>query len=392
MPFAVATDMLFNEARNDGRQGPRGTWTLESGAVTSGHLSLHFVIEPPPHELPVRSGPAVVFAGLEAFGGAGDVAMGELMPTVAHTVLPACDDNDCSYVADIELPTGEIPGAVRRLQKRGDLAWISVNLTLVRTFGAGRWLQVLPLEAGPEGTPIDGRAGRLGAIEPVSGTLFPYGLFPADRATVATRGDWMVPKTLDYARVVETLRRKTDDPSVAIPTGPATLQVEIDPVCSHAAHLTLHDDAGDRVFFADVFDTSHIEGQLQLPTSTIWHLTLEDSGGIDFDQGRQGWGVRVGDIESDGSPIAIIATFDCASPAGSVISPASANQSPGSAAAPSAAAFSSAPRSSAAPLAQLEPAATGTASPLLVVGLAVVAVVGIAVAAAARRRDAHSLK
>ena len=321
MPFAVGADVLFDEARNDGRQGQHGTWSFTAGRLTNGQLRLHFEIFPPSHGLPVESGPAVLFAGMEAFGGSGDMGIGEPMEALASTVIPACDDSDCRLSADIDLSTDEIAGAVARLEKRADLMWVSVNLTLVRTFGAGEWLQVLPLQPAGDGT-LGARAGRLGAMEAIDGTLFPFGLFPADQATpIPKGGGWMFTTAFDYARAVERLRQQADDPSTAIPTVDAAIHVDIKPPCDHAAHLTLHDDAGDRGFDAAAFGTPLIDGKARLPIGVTWHLTLQDGGGIDFDQGRQGWGVRVGDIVSDGSPIEVVANFDCTVPSGSLESP-----------------------------------------------------------------------
>jgi hypothetical protein len=286
--------------------------------MANGHLTLQFDIAPPAHGLPLESGPAVLFAGMEAYGGSGDMGMSEPMEVLASTVIPACDDNDCRLSADIELSTDEIAGAVARLEKSGDLMWVGVNLTLVRTFGAGEWLQVLPLQPAGDGA-LGARAGRLGAMEAIDGTLFPFGLFPADQATpIPKGGGWMFTTAFNYGQAVERLRRQADDPSTAIPTVDAAIHVDIKPTCDHAAHLTLHDDAGDRVFDAEAFDTPLVEGVARLPIGVTWRLTLQDGGGIDFDQGRQGWGVRIGEIESDGSPMEIVATFDCAIPSGSL--------------------------------------------------------------------------
>ncbi|OGO57591.1 MAG: hypothetical protein A2V85_10470 [Chloroflexi bacterium RBG_16_72_14] len=310
--------MLFDEARNDGRQREHGSWSFERGHLTNGHLLLHFEISPPSHGLPVKSGPAVLFAGMEAFGGSGDVGMSEPMAALASTVIPACDDSDCRLSADIDLPTSEIADAIARLEKRGDLMWVSVNLTLVRTFGAGQWLQVLPLQPAGDGV-LSARAGQLGAMEAVDGTLFPFGLFPADQATsIPKGGGWMFTMAFDYGNTVERLREQADDPSTAVQTVDAAISVGIKPTCEHAAHLTLHDDAGDRAFDAEAFGKPLVEGVARLPIGVRWHLTLQDGGGIDFDQGRQGWGVRIGEIEAAGSPIEVVANFDCAVPSGSL--------------------------------------------------------------------------
>ena len=392
IPFAVGADVLFDEARNDGRQGQHGTWSFEQGRLANGHLQMHFEIAPPSHGLPVTSGPAVLFAGMAAFGGSGDVGMSEPMTVLASAVIPACDDTDCRLSADIDLQTDEIANAVGRLEKRADLMWVGVNLTLVRTFGAGQWLQVLPLQPATDGA-LGARAGRLGSIEGTEGTLFPFGLFPADQATpIPKDGGWMFTTAFDYGKEVERLRKQADDPSTAIPTVVAALHVGIKPTCDHAAHLTLHDDAGDRVFDAQAFDTLLIEGVARLPIGVTWHLTLQDGGGIDFDQGRQGWGVRIGDIKSDGSPLKIAATFDCTIPSGSIEpagagvateAPSSGQEGFGSIG-PSTSGATPRATASAAPPGDPTTASGGSAG--LVVGLVVVIIVGGLVVLALIRR------
>ncbi len=391
IPFAVGAGVLFDEARNDGRQGQHGTWSFEQGRLANGHLRLHFEIVPPTYGLPVGSGPAVLFAGMEVFGGSGDVGIGEPMAALASTVIPACDDSDCRLSADIDLPTAEIADAVARLEKRGDLMWVSVNLTLVRTFGAGQWLQVMPLQPAGDGV-LGARAGRLGSMEAIAGTLFPFGLFPADQATpIPKGGGWMFTTAFDYGRAVERLRQQADDPSAAIPTVAAAIRVGIKPPCDHAAHLTLHDDAGDRVFDAGAFGTPLIDGEARVPIGVTWHLTLQDGGGIDFDQGRQGWGVRIGDIESDGSPIEIVANFDCAVPSGSLepVGAAEATDAHPSGeaglgtTAPSTS--SATPRDSGSLAPSSDPTSANHGSSALLVGLVLVAIGGI-VAVTLRRR------
>ncbi|HET7703286.1 MAG TPA: hypothetical protein VFK35_07805, partial [Candidatus Limnocylindrales bacterium] len=262
----------------------------------------------------------------------------------------------------------------------------------VRTFGAGQWLQVLPLQPAGDGV-LGARAGRLGAMEAVDGTLFPFGLFPADQATpIPKGGSWMFTTAFDYGQAVEQSRKQAGDPSTAVPTVDAAIRVGIKPTCEHAAHLTLHDDAGDRAFDAEAFGTPLIDGEARLPIGVTWHLTLQDGGGIDFDQGRQGWGVRIGDIKSDGSPIAIVASFDCALPSGS-LEPAGAAAATD--AAPSgddgfrttAPSMSDAtPRDSGSLAPSTDPTSATGGSPALLAGLVLVIVGGLVAVALLRRR------
>lgn len=319
VPFAMGAGQLLGQPNSDGRQGPRGTWELLEGELIDGELHLRVAMEPAAHDLPVASGPAVLFAGMEAYGGWLDVGLTEPMDALATVALPACDDTACRYVAEIILPAQEILPAVRRLEKRGDeVLWVTVNLTLVRTFASGTWLQVLPLD-GPEGGGLSSLAGRLGAIEPVDGTLFPFGLFPADQATPIPRGgSGMFTTAFDWPRVVDRVRKEVGDQTLRVPMVDGRLDVTIDPVCDHAAGLTLHDDGGNHVFDAEAFDIGSVTGTFAIPADTTWRLTLHDGGGIDFDQGRGGWGIRVGEIRSDGGPIAVDARFDCTAGVGAL--------------------------------------------------------------------------
>lgn len=291
---------------------------LEEGRLDGARIRLRVVIEPPPHALPVESGPAILFAGMQAYGGSGDMGAAESIDALATVVLPPCDDTDCRYVADIDLPTDEIPAAIRRLERRAALMWISAELTLVRTFGAGQWLQVTPFIAGTGDGAIEGMAGRLGAIEPVEGILFPFGLFPAEQATPVPKGHWMFTTRFDYGPVVERLRRAEGDRTAPLAMAPGRLRVDIAPNCVHAGHLMLHDAGGDHVYDLNVYKKNRIEAEFSVPPGIPWHLTVHDGGGIDFDQGREGFGIRAGPIETDGSPIAVEAAFDCASMSGKV--------------------------------------------------------------------------
>jgi hypothetical protein len=257
---------------------------------------------------------------MQGSGGSGDMGIGRPIDALAIVALPSCDDHACRYEADVVLPADEIMPAVRWLEDNGEVMWITANMTLVRTFGDGTWLQVLPLlEANDRDGSVGQGAGRLGAIEPVDGTLFPNGLFPAEVATPIPKGGaWMFTAGFDYGRVVERERIAMGDASRPLEMAAGSLHVEIDPPCPHAAHLTLHDDAGDRVFDTDVHKKRSVVATFSIPTQTTWQLTLHDGGGIDFDQGRQGSGVRVGEIRSDGDPIIVNAGFDCTERRGSV--------------------------------------------------------------------------
>jgi hypothetical protein len=314
LPFeGPGGEALWLEMRNDGRQGPRGSWELEGGRLEAGLIRLRLSIQPPAHGLPIHSGPATLFGRLSLFGDAGgDIGLSETVEGLATASVTRCDDGACRYTAEIALPTADLLAAINRLEEHGTLTSVRAELTLVRTFGGGTWLQVLPF--------LDGGAApgsRLGAIKPASGTLFPFGLFPADEATPIAEELVRAGVDMDYAEVVEAARLAVDDPTEPLRTGPARLRVAFDHSCDASYRLTMHDDAGDRVFDVPVFGLPSIDDTIDLPTDVRWRLTLHDTGGIDFDQ-RSGWGIRIGDIATDGTPTVVDARFDCAEVRGAV--------------------------------------------------------------------------
>jgi hypothetical protein len=309
--FSIGEDVLIGQG--DGRQGPRGAWRLIEGRLTDDSLKLQVVIEPPGVDLPVEAGPAVLFAGMELYGGSGDMGIAEPLDALVMLPLAACEADPCAFVAELVMPRRQMEPALRRLEANTDeVLWLTVNATLVRTFAHGTWLQVLPLDSPDE------RRGRVGAIEPLRGSIFPFGLFPAEQARpIRAEDERMWTTDFDWPKVVERERRAMGDRSAPVPEASGTLNVTFEPKCPHAAGLTMHSDGGATVVDAEAYDTGRIRGQFAIPVGTTWRLTLHDGGGIDFDQ-RAGWGVRVGQIRSNGPDLVVQAAFDCAVPSGSV--------------------------------------------------------------------------
>jgi hypothetical protein len=342
IPFAVASEGgLFWEARNDGRQGAHGDWALLEGHLGPRVLHLKLRIEPPWNGLPVDAGPAVLFGGLSLYGDAGgDVATGGRVRSLAAVTIAPCQGPGCQSEVEIDLPVDDLPAAIKRLEKNGSLIWVSAELTLVRTFAGGTWLQVLPFI--PIDAPIDARAGRLGAVAPATGTLFPFGLFPATQATRVPPDPELFPQGFDYAAAVEIRRSAAGDGSLPLATAPALLRISIAPACNGSYVLTLHDERGDRVFDRSLDHITSLEEKIQLPLGVPWWFTLHDGGGIDFDQGRQGGGTRIGPIGTTEQPIAVDAAFDCSALRGvvrvdgAVVGPTEAPATPPVTAAPAA--------------------------------------------------------
>jgi hypothetical protein len=312
--FAVADTPLF-EGRSIGTGfGDPGTWSFVRGRMVGSRLELHVEITPVRQTLPITSGPAVLFAGLDLYGDAGgDVAIERFVGPVAHTLIPACNDSDCDYAADISIPIDGLPDAIASLERDGKLIWVSADLTLVRTFGAGEWLQVLAFEGGPGGI-ASVAAGRLGAMTPTQGVLNWVGLFPAGQATPISPGNGNLP-LLDYAHIVESIRVKAGDASPAISAVAAALHVRFVRSCMYWTELTLHDDRGNYLFYADELPAHPlINVSTRMPVDSPWYLTLDAGDGV------QNPVVRLGPIQPDGSgsPVNVVATIDCSQHSGTL--------------------------------------------------------------------------
>lgn len=312
IPFAVGIDDLIDEERNDGFSGFGGRWELLEGRLAKDALRLTFRIRAPSHELPVEPGPAVLFGGLRLWGDAGgDMGAGETVDSFAAVTLDPCLGMDCLLVATIDLPINDLRPAIKRLEKGARLTEVSAELTLIRTFGGGTWLQVLPFRHRGDGA-IAALTGRLGAIEPTVGPLFPYGLFPAEQATRVRRDPRLFPRGFGYAAAVEKHRQQAGDETKPLATAPGTLTVRMVPMCEGSPALTLHDEGGDRIFDAKLHRVPDIKQRVAVPVDVPWWLTLHDGGGID--SLRFGFGVRIGPVATKGAPIAIDADFDCSVP------------------------------------------------------------------------------
>ena len=218
--FVVGAFGLFGAPSAGGGMGQRGSWTFEHGQMVDGKLELHLEISPVPQQLPVKSGPAVLFAGLNLYGTpGGDVGLDLPIAPLYRTVVAPCEnDAACHYSVDIEISTDAIPDAIKRLEKQGDLLAVEVALTLVRTFGDGQWLQVTELLSGPSGR-SDAIAGRLGAMDSAHGALSWAGLFPADQALPIPMEAWNLARPFNYAKVVESLRSDAGDDFESHPDG-----------------------------------------------------------------------------------------------------------------------------------------------------------------------------
>jgi hypothetical protein len=317
IPFRVGFDGLFEAPSVGSGSTDAGTWSFERGRLANGQVQLHFEIEPPRQTLPVQSGPAVLFASLDLYGDAGgDMGIGMSIPSVARVVIPACaDDAACHYSADISIPTKDLADAIARLETEGDLLSIDADMTLVRTFGAGTWLQVLGLHRLEGFGAGEAAGGRLGAMEPTHGLLSQTGLFPAGQAQPVVAGEGNFDHLLDYGSIVERLRKQAGDTSSPIPTMYTDLHVNFVRGCLGWNVLEFHDFDGNLLFYAqELMGKAQINGATQMPVGRPFYVTVDAGEGIRHPV------IQVGPIEADGSDdsVVITASMDCATRTGSL--------------------------------------------------------------------------
>jgi hypothetical protein len=399
--FAVGDEELFSGDSPGGGRGENGTWTFKSGRIADGRLKLHFEIDPKPPSLPLRSGPAVLFAGLEMYGDAGgDVGLSATVPTVVHKAIPTCaDDADCHYSVDIAIPTDQIGRTIERLERDGRLMSVSATLTLVRTYGGGQWLEILPFLSRPEGT-RGSSAGRVGAMTSVKGEMFWSGLFPASRARPIEKGDYGLAEELDYAAIAERVRQRLGDDSTPIEMVDVDLDVRISPECDYYSELWLHEDGRAHLFHTLAYGKEHVERRTVMPVGVPFFLTLSGGGGVEPPA------ARLGPILSNGSAVRVSATFDCDQWTGALelvgaaaptASPTAVPPSPRPSVAPASTtptagvvAPSPTTSASAAPSPPAEPTSDALPAVPVLVAIVLLAVAGLVGFAAIRGRSGHT--
>ena len=78
-----------------------GRWTARDVTLRDGHLRLTLKVTPATVHLPVRSGPAVLFVGIGASGGSGDVGYQHRLRVDTETA-PACTGDPCRYRFEVD--------------------------------------------------------------------------------------------------------------------------------------------------------------------------------------------------------------------------------------------------------------------------------------------------
>jgi hypothetical protein len=182
-----------------------GEWRVTGSRLgPDRRLTLDLEIRPAAISVPLEPGPAVLFAGLQLYGGlGGDVGTYAAVPGFVTAVLPACEDPaDCVYRGSVTLETDRLP-RLARIHRAEGWGWADISLTLVRTFAQGTWLQVLPLYDETRDEPD----GTVGEPAPVTSRMLKLGAFPVAQARPWNRFDRPV------LREIEMLRRTMRDPS-----------------------------------------------------------------------------------------------------------------------------------------------------------------------------------
>jgi len=246
---------------------PTGTWTITPTPIRDGILELHVRVRPPSVALPVQPGPAILFSTVGLSGGlGGDVGFGRLV-SVGPTFLPACTGEPCTFEADVSADLRRLPRLAARV--RGlTTVWAALGFTLLRTFGAGTWLQELSSNSTGETV----FSGTLRHPLPWNGRTPHVGLFPAAGVT-AWREDG---KPTHVLEALHDDRLRTLDESVP----PTTADVRLVATfvgCDYPdedARLgaSLRTAAGDLVTIPRAKGRDFVDVTVPLPSGTTWRV------------------------------------------------------------------------------------------------------------------------
>jgi hypothetical protein len=279
LPLGLGPPVVQQRPR-DGLAWKRpGTWSLVPLPSAPGSVRFEVAVEPPETSLEPWAGPGVVFARLFLRGDAGG-DMGWEGPAGQIVAAPAvaCSGSPCRHAAVIELPTaGILPAIEAQPDVRGFEA--RVGVTLIRTFGAGRWLQVLPLVE--RNAPSSG--GSLLRPAAMQGLLPSFGAFPVAQA-VPTDDDG---RPYDYAAVVEELRQVAGDPTSPIPVAETHLELALSGCDDLYWVVALHDEHGNLAFLELVSGRRTIRRTVSVILGRPWTLTSHGEEGI-FEYGVAG--------------------------------------------------------------------------------------------------------
>lgn len=244
-----------------------GTWAVvDARRRGDGKLLLELAMDPPEPGIPVDPGPAMVFASLGVHGDlGGDVAwslgFGRMVQAAAK---PCTQEQECELRTRLLLPTHRLGSILE--QAPNDRAWtMSIDLTLIRSFDQGEWLQIIPLR---KRVVEGGDPGTLGQPGRFHGWMHNEGSFSAEQAA-----RWMadVPASRQgypaLAALEQRLANKGDSSAEA-----ATAPVAVDVDAGSCRGWTLATEHGDIAFDIDEALEGRQSLAFDLPVGSEWYV------------------------------------------------------------------------------------------------------------------------
>jgi hypothetical protein len=244
-----------------------GTWeVVDARRRGDGKLLLELAMDPPEPGIPVEPGPAMVFASLGVHGDlGGDVAwslgFGRMVQAAAK---PCSEGQDCELWTRLLLPTHRLGKVLE--QAPNDRAWtMSIDLTLIRSFDQGDWLQIIPLR---KRVAEGGDAGTLGDPGRFRGWMHNEGSFAAEQAERWTDGLSQSQRGYPALAALEQRRLNKGDSSAEAVAAPVAVDVE----ARACRGWTLATSSGDIAFDIDVAVSGRQSLAFDLPVGSEWYV------------------------------------------------------------------------------------------------------------------------
>ncbi len=269
---------------------PDGRWTVTAEPMAHRRMVVHVAVETPAVPMALEPGPAILVTATALQGGYGGDVGYERLVSLHSLALPACTGDPCIFEADVTVDLRRLPRIARR-ERRLESAWAGVGFTLIRTFGAGSWLQTLTSER------LDGTSfsGTPGAPEPWVGSAYPAGLFPAEGISVWRYADVAGP---DVQALIASARSELGDTSRPPTTTPVRMVATTTGCTDGPPDMSLMTTDGDQVTARPTRGgRAFVDATWPLPVGTAWRV------GFDPDPSRT---VEVGD-----TPLLVTARYRC---------------------------------------------------------------------------------
>ncbi len=331
----VDTDELTLDYRGwDGRitrplgywweQGSGGEWWVERANLRpDGRLTLHLAIDPIETTVPLDPGPAVLFASAHLSGDGGSVGLGARVGKPVHvTTRPCRGSQRCEMRANVVLPTHRLESAAAGVRHPATWHALGVNLTLVRTFGQGTWVQVLPLE----GRGLTGRVGTVSDPGTFKAHTRYFGAFPLEQGE-----RWLanLPREVRYEpvlRITERIRQKGDESQI-----PESVPFQLDVDAGDCLGWSLMNATGDIAFD----ETERLFGRevrtVDVPVGSEWYVRSPSLENLDMPSETVH---SFGPFSADSDGLRIEGSWRCGEVSGDVTTSALAAQVASAAASP----------------------------------------------------------